>query len=44
MAKAKAAGGPAKAGRYTSAGRRLALLVVSSGDVGRRSPGRSRSG
>ena len=44
MAKSNAAGDPAKAGRYTSAGRRRAVLVASSGEVGRSRPGRSRSG
>jgi hypothetical protein len=37
MAKSKAMGDPAKAGKYTSAGRRAWLLFMSSGPVGRSS-------
>ena len=44
MAKSKAVGDPAKAGKYTSAGRRAWLLFISSGLVGRSSPSFSRSG
>ena len=43
MAKSKATGDPAKAGRYTSAGLRLAC-PVSSGLLGRSKPAFSRSG